>query len=78
MHAIELKYVLTTGGGNWLGPIKKFHLTVEKSSTQALVSLCAPDIKRASPTTFELSADDYIPREDLNFLFIEPLATTAR
>src|SRR6185369_17231469 len=56
----ELKYVLVTGG-NWLGPIKKFNLTVEKPSEKALVSLCADGIKRASPTTFTMSADNYAP-----------------
>lgn len=73
----ELKYVLTTAG-NWLGPIKKFHLTVEKPSAQALVSLCAADIKRTSPTTFELSVDDYTPQDDLNLLFVDPPTTTPR
>jgi hypothetical protein len=67
----ELKYVLTTAG-NWLGPIGKFRLTVEKPSPDALVSLCATGIKRTSPTTFELAADNYSPQEDLNLLFVEP------
>ena len=68
----ELKYVLVTAG-NWLGPIKNFHLTVEKPSTQALVSLCAPGIKRTGPTTFAMSAADYAPDTDLNILFLEPM-----
>lgn len=69
----ELKYVLTTAG-NWLGPIGTFRLTVEKPSRQALVSLCASGIRRTSPTTFELSADNYSPDSDLNLLFVEPAA----
>ena len=68
----ELKYVLMTAG-NWLGPIQKFRLTVEKPSEQALVSLCAEGIKRESASTFTLSADDYVPNGDLNVLFVEPL-----
>ncbi|HCL61637.1 MAG TPA: hypothetical protein DIC31_04015, partial [Rhizobiales bacterium] len=64
----ELKYVLTTAG-NWLGPIQKFRLTVEKPSDKALVSLCAKGIKRAGPTTFTLAEDDYVPAGDLNVLF---------
>jgi hypothetical protein len=68
----ELKYVLTTAG-NWLGPIQKFGLTVEKPSDKALISLCAKGIKRAGPTTFTLSADDYVPEGDLNILFVEPM-----
>jgi len=66
----ELKYVLTTAG-NWLGPIQKFQLKVEKSP-DALVSLCAEGIKRPSPTTFDLAEDNYSPNKDLNVLFIAP------
>ena len=73
----ELKYVLVTGG-NWLGPIKKFNLTVEKPSEKALVSLCADGIKRASPTTFTVSADNYAPDSDLNVLFVEPMPVLIR
>ena len=69
----ELKYVLTTAG-NWLGPIGKFRLTVDKSTPDALVSLCAHGIKRTGPTTFELSRDNYRPAEDLKVLFVEPLS----
>jgi hypothetical protein len=53
----ELKYVLTTAG-NWVGPIQKFRLTVEKPSDKALISLCAKGINRAGPTTFTLAEDD--------------------
>lgn len=71
LQGIELKYVLVTAG-NWLGPIQKFRLTVEKPSADALVSLCAKGIKRSGPTTFTLSAEDYVPEDDLNILFVEP------
>jgi hypothetical protein len=71
LQGIELKYVLVTAG-NWLGPIQKFRLTVEKPSTEALVSLCAKGITRAGPTSFTLSADDYVPEGDLNVLLVEP------
>lgn len=66
----ELKYVVTTAG-NWLGSIGKFQLNVEAPSPDALVSLCAKGIKRTSPTSFELSEDNYSPNEDLNVLFVE-------
>jgi hypothetical protein len=72
LKGYELKYVLTTAG-NWLGPIGKFRLVVEKSSPEALVSLCAKGIKRTGPTTFELSQDNYSPGEDLKILFVEPM-----
>ena len=68
----ELKYVLTTAD-NWLGPIQKFKLTVEKPSEKALVSLCGKDIKRAGPTIFTMAEDDYVTEADLNVLFVEPM-----
>jgi len=72
LSGTELKYVLTTAG-NWFGPIKTFHLTVEKPAENALVSLCATGIKRTGPTTFTLSAEDYAPESDLNILFVQPM-----
>ncbi len=71
LSGYELKYVLTTAG-NWLGPIQKFRLTVDKSSDNALVSLCAKGIKRAGPTTYVMSEENYGPTEDLMILFVEP------
>ena len=75
LQGTELKYVLVTAG-NWLGPIQKFHLTIEKPSSDALVSLCAKGIKRVGPTTFTLTAQDYVPEGDLNILFVEPFPKT--
>jgi Domain of unknown function (DUF4424) len=46
---------------------------VATPSSKALVSLCADGIKRASPTTFTMSADNYAPDSDLNVLFVEPM-----
>jgi len=66
LKGYELKYVLTTAE-NWLGPIGKFKLTVDKTTPDALVSLCAQGIKKAGPTTFVLA------EEDLSVLFLEPL-----
>lgn len=59
LQGTELKYVLVTAG-NWLGPIQKFHLTIEKPSSDALVSLCAKGQTRGPPT-FTLTAQDYVP-----------------
>lgn len=72
LKGYELKYVLSTAE-NWLGPIGKFKLTVDKTSPDTLVSLCAQGIKKAGPTTFVLTADDYNPSEDLSVLFLEAL-----
>ena len=64
---------MLTTAENWLGPIGKFKLTVDKTTPDALVSLCAQGIKKAGPTTFVLAEDDYTPSEDLSVLFLEPL-----
>ncbi len=64
---------MLTTAENWLGPIKTFTLKVEKPSPEALVSLCAEGIKRTGPTSFELTAEDYSPSEDLKVLFLEPI-----
>jgi hypothetical protein len=67
----ELKYVLTTAG-NWQGTIGSFHLTVDKGVPDALVFLCADDVRRTGPTTFTLSRKDFSPAKDLDILFVEP------
>src|SRR5262249_19056779 len=47
----RIKYVLTTGA-NWAGPIKDFHLVVNKGQPDRLVSFCAEGTKKISPTQF--------------------------
>jgi hypothetical protein len=73
LSGYELKYVLTTAR-NWMGPIQNFRLTVEKSSPDALVSLCATGIKRASPMSYVLALENYSPAEDMKVLFVEPVS----
>lgn len=67
----ELHYVLTTGG-NWLGSIREFHLTIDKGKPGNLVSLCIKGIKKTGPTTFEVTRKDFIPQRDLKILILEP------
>jgi len=66
----ELGYILTTAN-NWRGSIGFFRLTVDKGSTKALVSLCAPGIKKTGPTTFGLERQNYTPRKDLKIFFAQ-------
>lgn len=66
-----LGYVLTTGG-HWAGPIGRFHLTIDKGAPENLLSLCAPDIQRTGPTTFELTRMNYRPRSNLQLYFLLP------
>jgi hypothetical protein len=66
-----LSYVLTTGA-NWSGPIKQFHLTVDKGSPENLISLCIGNIRKTSSTQFEVNASSFLPTSDLNILILEP------
>lgn len=66
--SLWVRYVLSTGA-NWAGPIKKFHLKVEKSSPSEVVSTCFSGLKRTSPTTLEATLDDYEPAADLAIFF---------
>ncbi|MFN3658669.1 MAG: DUF4424 family protein [Pseudolabrys sp.] len=68
----ELKYVLTTAG-NWMGPIGRFELTIDKGSPDALVSFCGEGVRRIGPTTFTLAKDNFSPSEDLRILFLGPV-----
>lgn len=71
-----LGYILTTGG-HWAGPIGRFHLTVDKGAPENLVSLCAPDIQRTGPTTFELTRTNWRPRSNLQIYILTPHAGDA-
>lgn len=56
-----LSYVWSTGA-NWSGPIGRFHLTIDKGAPDNLVSFCWDgDVKKTSPTTFEMEANDWYP-----------------
>jgi hypothetical protein len=72
VSATELKYVLTSGS-NWLGPIGRLHLIIEKPSTEAVVSLCGEGLARSGPTTFELTRERFEPNDDIRVLFLESL-----
>lgn len=66
----NLRYILTTGK-NWNGPIKDFHLTIQKQNADDLLSLCFdPNLKKTGDRTFEFHQQNFIPQRDLNLLFI--------
>lgn len=66
-----ISYVLTTGA-NWMGPIKKFTLTIDKGEPDNFVSFCGEGVKKAGPTTFEMTATDFYPEKDLDILLLVP------
>jgi hypothetical protein len=66
-----ISYVLTTGS-NWLGPIKKFTLIVDKGEHDNFVSFCGTGVKKTGDTTFEMTATDFHPENDLEILLLVP------
>lgn len=70
--AVDLGYIVTTGN-NWLGPIGKFELIVEKSSPKIILSTCQTGLKKVSDTRFEFTATNYVPTKELEFLFFEKI-----
>jgi Domain of unknown function (DUF4424) len=65
----RISYVLKTGA-NWAGPIKTFHLLVDKGQPDRIVSFCGVGIKKISPTVFEMRASDFTPTRDLGILIV--------
>jgi hypothetical protein len=65
----RISYVLTTGA-NWAGPIRNFRLVVDKGKGDWLTSFCADNVKKISPTAFEVRAKDFTPERDLKILMI--------
>lgn len=68
----RISYILMTGS-NWLGPIKDFTLTIDKGAPENLVSFCGTGIKKTGPTTFQVTAKDFYPQQDLDVLILKPL-----
>lgn len=64
-----LSYILKTGA-NWAKPIDLFNLTIERDQDE-LVSLCwNGKLQRTSPTQFKATERQYVPRQDLNIIFV--------
>jgi hypothetical protein len=67
---VWIAYVLKTGA-NWKGPIGDFHLVVDKTKPDSLVSFCATGVKKISPTQFEVRYSNFTPKDDLDILIID-------
>jgi hypothetical protein len=73
----RIEYVLTTGG-NWaLGTIGDFKLTIDKGKPDYLVSFCGENVKKTGPTTFEMTAKDYLPYRNVDILILRGFDTDA-
>ncbi len=68
-----LSYVLKTGA-NWARPIDTFTLTIERDANE-LVSLCWDrSLKKVSPTRFQAVKRQFVPKDDLNIIFVPGVA----
>lgn len=56
-------YILTTGK-NWNGPIGRFRLEIITLPDQ-LLSVCSPNLKRVSETSYVFEADQYVPSSNV-------------
>ena len=66
-----LGYILTTGA-NWAKPIQNFKLTIERNQGE-LVSFCwNGKVKKISPTQFQMVEKDFVPKQDLDIIFVNP------
>lgn len=65
----RMSYILTTGA-NWAGPIRSFHLVVDKDQSENLVSFCGEHVTQVPPTRFEIKRTDFTPKTDLHILVL--------
>lgn len=69
--AYQTDYILKTAV-NWKGPIGRFHLTLDKLKPGNILTLCWDGaLKKTSPTTFEFTAENYVPARDIHLLVLE-------
>jgi hypothetical protein len=75
-----LEYKLTTGA-NWRGPIRDFTLIIQKPSPDTLVTMFGNPqtqaMEKTQPGTLIFHATDFVPREELRFLFVRPETKSA-
>ena len=64
-------YILTTGAG-WRSPIGSFRLVVDKGRPDNIVSFCGENVRRISPTQFEMRRTNWRPDRDLAVLILTP------
>ena len=57
-------------GANWAGPIGQFRMVVDKQYPDNLISFCGDGVKKTGPTTFEITAKDVTPQQDLSILIL--------
>lgn len=71
MSGINLRYVVVTAG-NWLGPIGKFSMTIDKGDPGAIIATCWKGLKQTGPQSLRFEEENFQPDEDVNILLIKP------
>ncbi len=69
LREMRLSYALTAGR-KWLGPIRRFRLTIDKADPHHLVSFCAPGVEKTGPTEFRLNRENFVAERDLDILVV--------
>lgn len=69
-----IDYILKTGT-NWSGPIKHFRLVVDKGNPNNFVSFCGENVKKISPTQFEMTKENFVPESDIYLLIFQKRTT---
>jgi hypothetical protein len=69
-------YILRTGA-NWRSPIRNFRLVVDKGDPRNIVSFCGTNLRRISPTQFEMRRTNWRPDRDLRVLIAVPQEVVA-
>ncbi|MFS8145441.1 DUF4424 domain-containing protein [Rhizobium sp. BR 249] len=64
-----ISYVLSTGA-NWVGPIRRFQLTIDKGKPGNIISFCGSNVQKIGPTTFRMTAEDFDPERDFDILIL--------
>lgn len=64
-----IAYILKSGA-NWAGPIKEFRLVIDKKNPDSIVSFCGNNVKKISPTQFEVKIKNFEPKNDLDVLIV--------
>jgi len=68
-HGITVGYIWDTAR-YWKGPIKNFHLIIEKGDPGDIVSYCPTVGRKISPTRFEWHTTNFVPKGTLSVLFV--------
>jgi hypothetical protein len=70
----HIEYVQPTSRDWAPSTIEDFTLIIDKGYSNNLVSFCGENVRRTGPTTFEMTAQQYYPEENISILILEPVA----